>query len=102
MTKVLLALYDPPQQSGMDVLELARVVEVRLDSIYNPMLLPCYLFGSSKAEIREHTLQICGMIKCLGSRHAGALVNSVGPLVLCKNPLKPVVSFPNREQADEA
>jgi hypothetical protein len=86
MTKVLLALYDPPQPSGMDVLELARVVEVRLHPIYNPILLPSYLFHTSKAEIREHTLHICGMIKCLGSRHAGALVNSVGPLVLCKKP----------------
>jgi hypothetical protein len=64
MTKVLLALYNPRQPAGMDFLELVRIVE---------------------AGIQEHTSQLCGMIKCLGSKHPGALVNSVQPLVLCKS-----------------
>ncbi|KAH8804367.1 hypothetical protein F5884DRAFT_795864 [Xylogone sp. PMI_703] len=71
MAKVLLALYNPNRASGMDFLELARMVE---------------------EDIREHTVQLCGMIKSLGSRHPGALVNGVQPLILCGRSLK------NREE----
>ncbi|RFU25259.1 hypothetical protein B7463_g11080, partial [Scytalidium lignicola] len=67
MTKVLLALYNPNHANGMDFLDLARMIE---------------------ADIREHTVQLCGMIKCLGSKHAGALVNGVQPLILCGRSLK--------------
>ena len=39
-----------------------------------------------KAEILEHTIQLCGMTKGLRSKHVGALVNAVQPLVICKYP----------------
>lgn len=91
MTKVLLALYNPPQ-AGMDVLELARLAEV----YYFLPVSPVTNSTVSKAEIRDHTIQLCGMIKCLGNKHAGALVNSVGPLVLCKSQLLTSISLSNK------
>jgi len=67
LAKVLLALHNPHQASGIDFLRFARSVE---------------------AEILKHTIQLCGMTKALGSKHPGVLVNAVQPLVVCGRSLK--------------
>lgn len=89
MAKVLLALYSPQRESGMDILDLARIVEVsRKWCSFSLYTIPffCYymrkLLTFIKADIQEHTVELCGMVKCLGSNHPGALVNGVQPLIL--------------------
>ncbi|KFY00132.1 hypothetical protein O988_03501 [Pseudogymnoascus sp. VKM F-3808] len=67
LTKVLLALHNPHYTSGIHFLHFARAVE---------------------DEILKHTIQLCGMTKALGSKHPGALVNAVQPLVICGRSLK--------------
>ncbi|KAJ5805068.1 hypothetical protein N7474_010955 [Penicillium riverlandense] len=68
LVKVLLALHNPHQASGIDFLHFARRIE--------------------KAEIMRHTIQLCGMTKALGSNHPGALVNAIQPLVICGRSLR--------------
>jgi hypothetical protein len=43
------------------------------------------LLFAPKAEIRSHTIELCGMVKALGFKHPGALVNAVQPLIVCKS-----------------
>jgi len=67
LSKVLLALYSPQHANGIHFLRLARSIE---------------------AEIRSHTIELCGMVKALGFKHHGALVNAVQPLIVCGRTLK--------------
>ncbi|KIV83267.1 hypothetical protein, variant 1 [Exophiala sideris] len=67
LVKVLLALHNPHRPSGMEILQFLRHIE---------------------AEIRSHTLQLCGMAQTLGDRYPGALVNAVQPLMICGQSLK--------------
>lgn len=43
-----------------------------------------FFANTQEGEILQHTIQLCGMTKALGDRYAGALVNAVQPLVVCK------------------
>lgn len=38
----------------------------------------------AQAEIRSHTLHLCGMAQTLGDRYPGVLVNAVQPLMICE------------------
>ncbi|PMD48157.1 hypothetical protein L207DRAFT_505204 [Hyaloscypha variabilis F] len=67
LAKVLLALYSPHHANGLNFLRLARSIE---------------------DEVRSHTIGLCGMTKGLGSKHPGALVNGVQPLIICGRTLK--------------
>ncbi|KAJ2968180.1 hypothetical protein NQ176_g9304 [Zarea fungicola] len=67
LVKVLLALHNPHRPKGMGFLHFWRIVE---------------------AEIRRHTLQLCGLTQSLDNRYPGALVNALQPLVICGQSLK--------------
>lgn len=71
IAKVLLALYNRKQQSGISLLHFARSIE---------------------AEIADQTYQLCGMIRALTlgpkSKHPGVLVNATEPLIICGRSLK--------------
>jgi hypothetical protein len=84
VAKVLLALYSPHHANGINFLNLARSIEVSKGLFLPIKLSIANRHASPQAEIRSHTIELCGMIKALGSKHPGALVNAVQPLIVCK------------------
>jgi hypothetical protein len=98
LAKVLLALYSPHHANGINFLRLARSIEVsRSRPSVCPVILSVILANSGasllvQGQIRSHTIELCGMIKALGSKHPGALVNAVQPLIIC-------TSYPSRSDA---